>query len=88
MLQIALSGVGGQTVGDGPDTRLGAGPFLVAHVNLRGRIIAHQQHGQAGRAPGFGRQGRDFLFEGRAQSRGRSLTVQKQHRSPFLWFAG
>ncbi len=49
-----LRGVGGQAQGLGVDARLGTGLLLVADIDRRGRIVAHQHHPQAGNsAAGF-----------------------------------
>ena len=45
--QLGLRGGVGQVVADRDDAAFLAGEALVAHVDLRGRIVAHQDDGQA-----------------------------------------
>ena len=46
--QVGFTQVGGQLLEHRVQTSLLAGLHFVAHIDLAGRVVAHQQHGQAG----------------------------------------
>ncbi len=53
-LQVMLGGPGRDPVLQGADPGPGAGLDLAAHVDVAGRVVAHQHHRQAGRAQALG----------------------------------
>jgi len=69
-------GIGGKDILFGMEAGLGAGIDLVAHINLRGRVLADQDHGQS-RADALGSEDLGLLFEAGAKLLGQRITVEK-----------
>ncbi len=61
--QRDLRGRGGQIVRDGADADLLAGAALVAHVNLRGRVMADLDHGEGGPPPAARQRSLDLVAD-------------------------
>lgn len=75
LFQFGLGDVGGQADAPRDDARLGAAPFLVADIDLGGRVLAHQDDGQARSAAVAGGQGRDLLREFLPDGRGCRFSI-------------
>jgi len=79
VFQFLLRYRGGQTQGTGVYPHFQRRLFLVAHIDLRGRVISGQDHRKAGSASGAGQKGCDFFLERCAGFGGSGLSVQYQH---------
>jgi hypothetical protein len=86
--QARLGGVLGQIIGQRHNPDLLAGAALVAHVDRRGRILAHPDHRQARPAPAAGEErldaAADFVFDG---SRKLPAVDQLCRHGPSVWSA-